>query len=85
MGHAGGQETEAKKHGSTASKDELRLRSRLVKTIRLLAADPFHPGLQSHEISALTRICGFRVFQSYLENDNPRGAAYSGRMGRAEA
>ena len=34
----------------------------------LLANDPRHPGLKSHEIEALTHRYGMKVWQSYLEN-----------------
>jgi hypothetical protein len=33
--------------------------------------NPFHNSLRSHEIEALTRRYGFKVFQSYLENNTP--------------
>lgn len=36
-----------------------------------LRNDPRHPGLQSHEIAALTRRYGQKVFQSYVENATP--------------
>jgi hypothetical protein len=45
--------------------------SKLVKSLGLLAANPRHPGLQSHEIRTLTQRYGFKVFQSYLENNTP--------------
>lgn len=38
------------------------------KAMALLANDPKHPGLHSHEIEALTRRYGVKVWQSYLEN-----------------
>jgi hypothetical protein len=37
-----------------------------------LHLDPFYPGLRSHEIDGLTSRYGRKVFQSYLENHNPR-------------
>jgi hypothetical protein len=40
----------------------------------LLANDPHHPGLHSHEIEVLSRRYGKRVWQSYLENRNPSAA-----------
>jgi hypothetical protein len=39
-----------------------------VKTATLLAENPAHPGLSSHEISSLTERYGMKVWQSYLEN-----------------
>ncbi len=41
------------------------------KAIELLRENPKHPGLNSHEISALTQRYGRKVFQSYLENNTP--------------
>jgi hypothetical protein len=41
------------------------------KAIAHLRESPFHPGLASHEIEALTRKVGRKVFQSYLENHTP--------------
>ncbi|MEO8578220.1 MAG: hypothetical protein ABI556_16025 [Gemmatimonadales bacterium] len=37
-----------------------------------LEENPFHQGLQSHEIDALSRRYGQKVFESYLENNTPR-------------
>jgi hypothetical protein len=36
--------------------------------------DPSHPGLNTHDISDLTRRYGRKVFQSYLENKTPSAA-----------
>ncbi len=52
-------------------KDEERLYKKWGKAMALLANDPQHPGLQSHEIEALTKRYGEKVWQSYLENRNP--------------
>ncbi len=49
-------------------KDEEKLYKKIGKTMALLANDPRHPGLKSHEIEALTRRYGIKVWQSYLEN-----------------
>ena len=68
------------------SGNEAKLYKKWRKALRSLAADPLHPGLNSHEITALSRKYGKKVFESYLENRTP-GA---GRMfwaygpGRAE-
>jgi len=43
----------------------------MVKTFRLLAVDPRHNSLQTHEISELSRRYGEKVWQSYLENNTP--------------
>ena len=44
---------------------------KLAKAIDHLGQNPFHPGLQSHEITDLTDRYGMKVFESYLENDTP--------------
>jgi hypothetical protein len=44
------------------------------KAMALLASDPRHPGLNSHEIGPLSRRYGEKVWQFYLENRNPRAA-----------
>lgn len=54
--------------------DEERLYTRWGKAMALLANDPQYPGLHSHEIAALTHRYGVKVWQSYLENRNPRAA-----------
>jgi hypothetical protein len=36
-----------------------------------LAHDPSYPGLKSHEIAELSDREGFRVWQSYIENNTP--------------
>ncbi|MCX7038344.1 MAG: hypothetical protein NT005_04335 [Spirochaetes bacterium] len=41
------------------------------KALKFLSQNPRHPGLVSHEIDALSRRYGERVWQSYLENDTP--------------
>ena len=54
-----------------AGKDEERLYKRLGKALKLLSDNPRHPGLQTHEITALSTRYGIRVWQSYLENNTP--------------
>jgi hypothetical protein len=44
---------------------------KLVKAVNHLGNNPFHPGLESHEITELTRVFGRKVFESYLENKCP--------------
>ncbi len=56
---------------NTLDTHERVLMRKLNKTMRLLAGDPRHPGLRSHEIEALSRRAGERVFESYLENNTP--------------
>lgn len=55
----------------TLSKTDVQLARKLGKTVGHLAGNPFHPGLQSHEIPPLTRRFGMKVFESYLENSTP--------------
>lgn len=38
------------------------------KRTKKLAADPFYPGLNTHEINQLSKRYGMKVWQSYLEN-----------------
>lgn len=56
------------------SKDDALLYRKWGKALANLARDPRHPGLRSHEIIALSRRYGVKVFQSYLENRNPVAA-----------
>jgi hypothetical protein len=52
----------------TLGKDEEKLYKKVGKAMALLSSDPKHPGLHSHEIEALSRRYGVKVWQSYLEN-----------------
>lgn len=60
----------------TLNGEERELATKFAKAVNHLGANPFHPGLQSHEISDLTARYGQKVFQSYLENRTPA----AGRM-----
>ena len=53
------------------SKDELKFFRKLVKALGYLELNPRHNSLESHEIDALTRRYGVKVWQSYLENRTP--------------
>jgi hypothetical protein len=55
----------------TLSKGDAKLAKKFFKTLQLLANDPRHNSLQSHEIEPLSRRFGQKVFQSYLENRTP--------------
>ena len=55
----------------TLDGEETRLLKKLRKTLLLLAENPAHPGLASHEISDLSKRYGEKVWQSYLENRTP--------------
>jgi hypothetical protein len=64
--------SKAKTH--TLSKDEEKLYKKWGKAMAFVANDPQHPGLHTHEIEALSRRYGEKVWQSYLENLNPQAA-----------
>lgn len=55
----------------TLTPEEHDLAQRLSKALGHLRVDPHHPGLNSHEITALTKRFGHKVFESYLENKTP--------------
>lgn len=50
---------------------ERRMAMKFAKAVQHLHENPFHPGLQSHEIDALSARYGQKVFESYLENNTP--------------
>jgi hypothetical protein len=52
-------------------RDETTFYRKLTKALGYLRENPRHNSLASHEIDALSQKCGFRVFQSYLENRKP--------------
>ena len=54
-----------------ASKEDVILYKQIGKALKLLSNNPRHPGLQSHEINALTARYGMKVWESYLENNTP--------------
>lgn len=56
----------ARKKESSLSGDKEELFKKFSKAISFLAANPRHQGLQTHEISDLTRRYGQKVFQSYV-------------------
>lgn len=62
---------EAKFASGSLSKDEERLFKQLVKAANHLADDPRHPGLNTHEISSLTKRYGRPVWEGYLQNNAP--------------
>lgn len=53
------------------SKSETALYKKWGKALKFLSQKPRHPGLASHEIDALSRRYGEKVWQSYLENNTP--------------
>lgn len=56
---------------STLTRVERRLANKFAKAVAHLGDNPFHPGLQSHEIQELSARYGQKVFESYLENNTP--------------
>ncbi len=60
-----------RKLNGVLDKDEERFFRKLVKALTYLQENPRHNSLATHEIEDLTRKCGFKVFQSYLENNTP--------------
>ena len=64
-------ELESKVDSGTAGKNEIKLFNRIGKALFYLSRNPRHPGLHSHEISALTARYGRKVWESYLENNKP--------------
>ncbi len=63
---------QTKVRSGQAGKNEQKLYRQVGKAMRLLSENPRHPGLQSHEITALTTRYGMKVWESYLENNTPR-------------
>lgn len=63
--------TRKHKEGVLTSREEL-LYKKMGKAMLLLSNNPRHPGLQSHEIDALSRRFGMKVWESYLENKTSR-------------
>jgi hypothetical protein len=53
------------------SRSEKTLFKKLVKVLSYLRDNPRHPSLSSHDIEALSKHYGFKVWQSYLENRKP--------------
>ncbi|MBR0383123.1 MAG: hypothetical protein IJH61_00335 [Eubacteriaceae bacterium] len=54
-----------------ASKTEIKQYHQIGKALVLLADNPRHPGLNSHEIDALTARYGKKVWCFYLQNNTP--------------
>ena len=66
----------------TLNKEDLQLYKKWGRAMVHLAADPFYPGLKTHEIPPLSRRYGMKVWQSYLENKNSRAPVSTGSMDR---
>jgi len=56
---------------NSLTKPERGFAKKLAKAVDHLGKNPFHPGLQSHEITELSDRYRLKVFESYLENDTP--------------
>lgn len=59
---------------NSATKDEQTLYQKFGKTMKLLSINPRHTGLHTHDIEALSKRYGMKVWESYLEN-NKSGAS----------
>lgn len=55
----------------TLSPSDRKLAKKLARAVQHLQDNPFHPRLQSHEMSTLSARYGQKVFESYLENNTP--------------
>lgn len=64
-------ELSGKADDRTLTGSESKLFKKLIRCLHHLRENPRHPGLQSHEIEPLSRRYGFRIWQSYLENNTP--------------
>lgn len=61
----------SKVDSGTATKDEIKLYKKMGKAMYHISRNPRHPGLETHEITSLSRRYGQKVWQSYLENQTP--------------
>ena len=61
----------SKVNNGSATKDEIKLFKKMGKAMYHLSQDPRHPGLETHEISSLSKRYGMKVWQSYPENQTP--------------
>ncbi len=60
-----------KADSNTLKGDDKKLFKKLTKSFNHLRHDPRHRGLSTHEIKPMTKRFGFKVWQSYLENNTP--------------
>jgi hypothetical protein len=60
-----------RENNSSLDKGELKTFKKLLKTFHHLSINPRHTGLSSHEIDPLSKIAGFKVWESYVENQTP--------------
>ena len=60
-----------KANNKTLKGAEKQLFKKLTKALGLLRANPRHRSLASHAIDEMSKRYGFKVWQSYLENNTP--------------
>ena len=60
-----------KNRSGKATKNEIRLYKKIGKALRQISLDPRYPGLETHDIDALSNRYGMKVWQSYIENNTP--------------
>ena len=60
-----------RKDKGSLNKGEEAFFKKWTKAMGYLRVNPRHPGLNTHEISDLTKRYGVKVWQSYLENNKP--------------
>ncbi len=53
------------------AKDKLIAYRAVVKALRLLAENPRHPGLNTHEYSSFVGPDGVKVYEAYAQNNTP--------------
>ena len=53
------------------AKDKVIVYKAVVKALRILAENPRHPGLNTHEYSSLSGPDGVKVFEAYAQNNTP--------------
>ena len=59
---------QSKYRAGTINSNDEKLYRKWGKALKLLSSDPSHRSLHSHEITALSRRYGIKVWESYLEN-----------------
>ncbi|MEK6705478.1 MAG: hypothetical protein AABZ06_06795 [Bdellovibrionota bacterium] len=65
-------EAEAQIQAIEADRSRQGLVKQLKKALKFLAANPNHPGLQSHPIAQFDKVFGGKVFSSYVQNNTPQ-------------
>lgn len=63
------QDLKEKYRFGTISKNEEELYKKFGNAIKKISEDPFYPSLHTHEIKALSKRYGVKVWQSYVENN----------------